>query len=312
MSQELPRLSKSAGIAVVAPSGAPLDEAAVLNGLARLQTQGFEVHHYYDPAQRMQRFGGTEQSRVAQMHEAARNPDVSVVMALRGSYGFSRILPLLDWDLLASSGKIFVGYSDFTLMHLGLLARGVQSLAGPMLCDDYTREHISAYTLEQFISALQNDTHQVSFEAAGQPDLQVEGRLWGGNLAMLTHATGTPYSAMIEDGILFLEDVGEHPYRVERMLLQLHYAGMLASQKAILLGAFSGYRLAEHDAGYDFEAMLIYLRSLIKVPLITGLPFGHIRERATLVVGANTVLTVKNQQAQVTMHHQCSLPLKNT
>ena len=307
MSQELPRLSKPAGIAIVAPSGAPLDEAAVLSGLSRLQAQGFDVHHYYDPAQRMQRFGGTEESRVEQMHEAARNPDVKVVMALRGSYGFSRILPLLDWELLASSGKIFCGYSDFTLMHLGLLARGVQSLAGPMLCDDYTREHMSAYTLEQFISALQNDTHQVGFETSGQPDLQVEGKLWGGNLAMLAHAAGTPYSAMTDDGILFLEDVGEHPYRVERMLLQLHYAGMLASQKAILLGAFSGYRLAEHDAGYDFDAMLTYLRSLLKVPVITGLPFGHIRDRATLAVGAKAMLTVKNQQAQLTMQHQCCL-----
>jgi len=100
---------------------------------------------------------------------------------------------------------------------------------------------------------------------------------------------------------LFLEDIGEHPYRVERMLLQLHYAGVLKQQKAIVLGDFSGYRLASHDHGYDFAAMLTYLRSIVSVPVVTGLPFGHIRERCSLLVGAEAELILAQQKARLIM-----------
>ena len=303
MHASLPQLGKKKHIAVVAPSGAPLDEAAVLRGLECLQQQGFQVHNYYQPAQKFQRFGASDAERAAQMHAAASNPAVEVIMALRGSYGLSRILPLLDLDMLAGSGKLWVGYSDFTLMHQALLARRQLSLAGPMLCDDYTREPVSGYTLQQFLDSLQNEVHQIDFLTHGTEQLDVCGRLWGGNLAMLVHTLGTPYWHQEADGILFLEDIGEHPYRVERMLLQMHYAGVLEQQKAIVLGDFSGYRLAPHDNGYDFAAMLRYLRSIVSVPIIEGLPFGHIRDRASLRVGSQARLHVQQNAAKLYMSY---------
>ena len=288
-------------IAVVAPSGAPPDEAAVKLGLTRLQEQGFTVHSFYDPEQKYQRFGGRDAHRVAQIHAAASDPEVEIVLALRGSYGLSRLLPDIDFDLLAQSGKLFVGYSDFTLVHQGLLQRGCRSLAGPMLCDDYTREQQSVYTIDQFMHCISADSHRVEFETAYSGELQVSGKLWGGNLAMLTHTAGTPYWHHEPEGILFLEDIGEHPYRIERMLLQLHYAGVLANQKAIVLGHFSAYKLAPHDNGYDMEAMLDYLRSIIAVPVVTGLPFGHTPMRASLMVGSQAELRVTQQQATLAM-----------
>ncbi|MFZ6874691.1 LD-carboxypeptidase [Undibacterium sp. Di27W] len=295
--------SKQTGIAIVAPSGAPLDDSLIERGLQCLAGQGFKVHSYYEPAAKFQRFGGTDVERARQMHEAAQNPDVHIVMALRGSYGMSRLMPLLDFDLLANSGKCFVGYSDFTLIHLAMLARGRSSIAGPMLCDDYIREQPVEYTLQQFKACVANTTHLVEFETEAAQELHVRGKLWGGNLAMLTHAIGTPYWTEVDEGILFLEDIGEHPYRVERMLLQLHFAGVLSKQKAIVLGNFSAYKLAEHDNGYDFNAMLAYIRSLIDVPVITGLPFGHISTRASLVVGSDAQLDVGARQARLTMSY---------
>ena len=116
--------------------------------------------------------------------------------------------------------------------------------------------------------------------------LQVSGTLWGGNLAMLASLAGTPWMPQIQGGILFLEDVNEHPYRVERSLLQLHQAGVLDAQKAVLLGDFSGYRLSDYDNGYDFESMLSFIRSQVTVPLLQGLQFGHVRDKLTLPVGA--------------------------
>ncbi|MBI1772442.1 MAG: LD-carboxypeptidase [Burkholderiales bacterium] len=290
-------------IAIIAPSGAPLDDSLIERGLQCLARQGFKVHSYYDADAKFQRFGATDAERVRQIHEAAQNPDAQIVMALRGSYGMSRLMPLIDFDLLANSGKCFVGYSDFTLVHLAMLERGRTSVAGPMLCDDYIREQPVEYTLQQFKSCISNSTHIVEFETDAAQKLQVQGKLWGGNLAMLTHAIGTPYWSEVEDGILFLEDIGEHPYRIERMLLQLHFAGVLSKQKAIVLGDFSAYKLAVHDNGYDFNAMLAYIRSLIDVPVITGLPFGHISTRASLVVGSQAQLDVASGQASLNMNY---------
>jgi muramoyltetrapeptide carboxypeptidase len=295
------------GVAIVAPSGAALNPDAVTRGVALLQAQGCKVHNYYDHQQRYQRFGASDAERVAQLHAAAFNPDVQVVMAVRGSYGISRILGAIDYDALAGSGKLFVGFSDITALHLALLARtGAVSFAGPMLCGDFGAEQVSESTIGRFWQCItETDTvihgdpdraaagsvNQASPANRTNQSLSLQGPLWGGNLAILTHLAGTPYMPDIDGGILFLEDIGEHPYRIERMLLQLHYAGVLKRQQAILLGDFSGYRLAEHDNGYDFDAMLAYLRAELKLPILTGLPFGHIPDRATLAVGAAARLT---------------------
>lgn len=284
-------LSRKIGVALVAPGGYAPDEMGLARGIALLEQQGCTVHNYYDPATKYQRFGGTDAARVAQLHAAARNPEVQVVLALRGGYGMSRILPLLDWNSLAKSGKFFIGHSDFTALHMALLARtGTISFAGPMLCDDYTRTDVSDFTMDHFWRCLNSVSETIVVETGGNPQVDVTGTLWGGNLAMLTHLVGTPYFPQIDGGILFVEDINEHPYRVERMLLQLLHAGILARQKAVVLGDFSNYRLTEYDNGYDFPAMLAYLRSQLSVPLITGLPFGHTRDKVTLPVGCQANL----------------------
>ncbi|OBV38816.1 muramoyltetrapeptide carboxypeptidase [Janthinobacterium psychrotolerans] len=280
------------GIAIVAPGGYAPDETALARGIARLRAQGATVHNYYDPAQTFQRFGGTEAGRLAQLDAAAHDPEVQVVLALRGSYGISRILPEIDFDAMAASGKLFVGYSDFTAFHMGLMARtGRASFAGPMVCDDFVRDEPEQFTLDQLWSCLAGPTHTVTGVAGGNPHIDVSGKLWGGNLAMLVHLLGTPYFPEIDGGILFLEDVNEHPYRVERMLLQLLHAGVLGRQRAVLLGDFSGYRLGPMENGYDFEAMLAYVRERLPVPVVTGLEFGHIRRRVTLPFGGQARLT---------------------
>lgn len=274
-------------IAIVAPGGHAPDDAALARGIARLEELGCVVHNYYDADKKFQRFGGTDAARLAQLNAAASDPQVQVVMALRGSYGLSRILPAIDFGAMAASNKLFVGYSDFTAFHMGLLAQtGAVSFAGPMLCDDFTKDDPVDFTLNQFWDCLNGPVHLVTAQAQNNPVLEVQGPLWGGNLAMLTHLIGSPWFPKIDGGILFLEDVGEHPYRIERMMLQLLHAGVLERQSAVLMGDFSQYRLGVHDNGYDFDAMLGYLRERAQVPILTGLPFGHIRARATLPCGA--------------------------
>lgn len=278
---------KKIGIAIAAPGGYALDDAALARGIARLEAQGCIVHNYYDSARKFQRFAGTDDGRLAQLNAAAADPDCQIVVALRGQYGMSRILPRIDFRALADSGKLFVGYSDITALHMALYqATGRISFAGPMMCDDFIREEPVDYTLQQFWDCLRGPTHTVRGSAAGNPQVDVQGTLWGGNLAMINHLLGTPYWPRIDGGILFLEDIAEHPYRIERMLLQLLYAGVLERQRAIVLGDFSGYRLSPNDNGYDFDAMLAFIRATVPVPVLTGLPFGHVKERCTLPFGA--------------------------
>lgn len=283
------------GVAIVAPGGYAPDEAALTRGIAGLEALGCRVHNYYDSFAKHQRFGGTDQARVTQLHTAAQDPDVQIVLSLRGGYGMSRILPALNLDLLAGSGKLFVGHSDFTALQMALLAHaGTVTFCGPMMCADFMRDPLSDFTMRHFWRCIAGDSCSIEVETSEDrsrnPAIDVQGTLWGGNLAMLTHLAGTPYMPQIEGGILFVEDISEHPYRVERMLLQLQHAGILARQQALVLGDFSGYRLSDYDNGYDFDAMLAYLRSALTIPVLTGLPFGHIADKVTLAVGAQTRL----------------------
>jgi len=277
-------------VAIVAPGGYAPDAAGLARALARLRAFGCRVTNLYDPDAIHQRFGGTDAARAAQIHAAIADPSVDLIIALRGGYGLTRLLPMLDLPRIAASGKRIVGHSDVTALQLALLREGAPSFAGPMICDDFTRDDLSEYTMSEFWRCLRGPEHAVRVSAAGNPAADVEGVLWGGNLAMLVSLIGTPWIPRVRDGILFIEDVNEHPYRVERMLLQLFHAGVLEGQRAVMLGKLSGYRLTPYDNGYDLAAMVAYLRERLSVPLLTGLPFGHIRDKTTLPVGGHARL----------------------
>lgn len=297
-----PQLVQRLGIALVAPGGYAPEPEAVTRGIARLEAQGILVHNYYDHEQRHLRFGGTDESRLAQLNAAASDPDVQIVVALRGQYGMSRLLHHIDFDRMADSGKIFVGFSDITAFHMGLYARRAAiSYAGPMFAGDFGAVEPVDFTLGDFWRCLAGPTHTVKGQGAGNPPLDVAGTVWGGNLAMIMSLVGTPYFPHIDGGILFLEDIGEHPYRIERMLLQLMQAGVLARQQAIVLGDMSGYRLAPADNGYDFENMLAYLRATLPCPVLTGLEFGHIPRRVTIPFGAQGRLVSDQAGWRLTM-----------
>ena len=280
-------ITQQIGIAIVAPGGQALDPCAVDRAIARLEAHGCLVHNYYDHARIHKRFGGSDEGRLAQLQAAVADPDIQLIMALRGGYGSTRLLPHIDFEAIAASGKLLVGFSDITAIQMGLMARtGAPSYAGPMLVGDFGVEQTVPFTLDDFWHCLAGPTHTITECVAGNPCIETSGTVWGGNLAMITSLLGTPYFPMIDGGILYLEDIGEHPYRVERMLLQLEHAGVLARQRAVVLGDFSGYKLGANDNGYDFDTMLAHLRATLPLPIINGLSFGHIARRVTIPFGA--------------------------
>ena len=301
------------GIAIVAPSGYAPDNDAVEKAVARLEAQNFRVYNYYSHADRFERFGGTDAARLAQLNAAVSNQDVDIVIALRGGYGMSRLLKHIDFQGFARSKKLFVGHSDFTAFQLALLyhAGGV-SFAGPMICNDFTHEEDDSFTIAEFWKCLKGPHYSVEWKESASPQIDVEGILWGGNLTMLVHLAGTQFMPRIEGGILFVEDIHEHPFRIERMLAHLNHSGILSRQKALVLGHFSEYTLSEYDNGYDFEAMLGWAREHIRIPIITGLPFGHMRDKVTLPVGAEARLVSEGDSVLLSMRGYPTLEMVNT
>jgi len=294
-------------IHLIAPSGASLDNRSPLAGIEWLKKQGIGVLNSDCVNRVEQRFAGSDAERLAEINQLAKLPPDITVIAMRGGYGLHRLLPDIQWIAIAEAikgGLQICGHSDFTVFQLGLLAKtGAVTLAGPMLNFDFASQgeqgddvNPNAFMWAYFQKAIEERTLDSTIQAA-QPYLrkpvigQVSGMLWGGNLTVLAGLIGTPYlpsKQQTKGGVLFLEDVNEHPYRIERMLIQLLDAGILDNQSAILLGGFSAYRLYDNDRGYTIESAIeaISKRLPENIPVLTGLPFGHQAEKLTLPVGA--------------------------
>ncbi|HAU6782195.1 TPA: muramoyltetrapeptide carboxypeptidase [Salmonella enterica subsp. enterica serovar Tado] len=299
---------------LIAPSGYCINQQAALRGVQRLTDAGHQVENDEVIRRRYQRFAGTDAERLADVNSLASltSPD-TIVMPVRGGYGASRLLDRIDWQALASRQQrdplLICGHSDFTAIQAGLLAQAnVITFSGPMLAANFGAETLNTFTEQHFWLALCKAQFTVEWQGDG-PQCDVQGTLWGGNLAMLISLIGTPWMPTIDKGILVLEDVNEHPFRVERMLLQLEYAGILNRQSAIVLGSFSGAAPNEYDAGYSLESVYAFLRSRLSVPLITGLDFGHEQRTVTLPIGANATLKNTRQGTQLTLSGHPTLQL---
>ncbi|ECY1195354.1 muramoyltetrapeptide carboxypeptidase [Salmonella enterica] len=299
---------------LIAPSGYCINQQAALRGVQRLTDAGHQVENDEVIRRRYQRFAGTDAQRLADVNSLASltSPD-TIVMPVRGGYGASRLLDRIDWQALASRQQrdplLICGHSDFTAIQAGLLAQAnVITFSGPMLAANFGAETLNTFTEQHFWLALRKARFTVAWQGDG-PQCDAQGTLWGGNLAMLISLIGTPWMPTIDKGILVLEDVNEHPFRVERMLLQLEYAGILNRQSAIILGSFSGAAPNEYDAGYSLESVYAFLRSRLSVPLITALDFGHEQRTVTLPIGANATLKNTRQGTQLTLSGHPTLQL---
>ncbi len=286
----------------VVPAAAPLRLA-----LKRLRVLGFDAQLDESALARHQRFAGADEARLAAIHRVAAAAP-SIAMSTRGGYGLTRLLDGIRWKALAKAadrGTRWVGCSDFTALQLGLLAHtGAVSWAGPAALDDFSRSEeaggVDEVTRDCFLEAMSGELEAVGFRTdEGFDGLGVRGVLWGGNLCMVASLLGTPHLPQIKSGVLFLEDVNEHPYRVERTLLQLLQAGVLGQQKAVVLGAVSAWKPSPLDRGYNVKAMVAHLRSVTKVPILTGLPFGHVHPKVTLPVGRKVQLLVQGRNALI-------------
>ena len=297
------------------PAGVLVKSAPLTLAAKRLKALGFDVRIDEAARARHQRFGGDDDTRLAALHRVASQAP-GIALATRGGYGLTRLLDRIDWKLIEHSiehGTRWVGHSDVTTLQLGLLAHRkggsfAVTWAGPLACDDFGRADdaggVDEITRDCFVEAMSGALEAVGFRTeAGFDGLEARGTLWGGNLCMVNSMLGTKYFPRIKGGILYFEDVNEHPYRIERNLLQLHHAGVLDAQKAIVLGQFSAWRKSPHDRGFSLKTVVAHLRSLTKTPILTGLPFGHVPTKVTMPVGARVTLLVDGRDVLIGWDH---------
>lgn len=298
-------------IYIYSPSSAVRDRAAFRRGLRQLQALGHEVEVDEAALSSHQRFAGEDGVRLAAIGRAvASGADLALIS--RGGYGLTRLLAHLPYkaiDRAVGRGMRLVGLSDFTALQCAVAARtGAVTWSGPALGEDFGApdgpDEVMQACFEDLASGAGEGTGwTLPRDQARDRTWRVRGTLWGGNLCVLTTLVGTPYLPPVRGGLLFLEDVNEHPYRIERMLTQLLHAGVLQQQKALLLGQFTQYRTVPHDRGFRLQTVIDWLRAQVKVPVLTGLPFGHVPTKVCLPVGAPVDLLVEGRDALLLWGH---------
>jgi len=283
-------------------SGYERDDQVIERARHYFASRGYGVRMLPEADAAILRFAGPIETRLDALYTLVDDVSIRLILGLRGGYGLSQLLPQIDFERIGRAidarGLMFCGFSDFTAFCLALYARtGRGVLTGPSAVM-FGQDKLDRFTEDCFWRAVEGNYMPLEFPSDG-PACDAAGPLWGGNLSMLVSLLGTPWFPEVDGGILFVEEVNEHPYRIERMLLQLDYAGVLRRQNALVIGQVTNYRLSEYDAGYDMAHVIAEIRRRLACPVITGLPFGHVAHQASLPIGAHATLELASGHARL-------------
>jgi muramoyltetrapeptide carboxypeptidase len=263
---------------VIAPAS-PFDEDALRRGCERLGER-FEVRASEGLFARRGYLAGDDARRLGELWAALEEPDTAAILCARGGFGSMRLLDRLPLDRIRRAEKLLVGFSDITALHAAWARAGLRSIHGPMVA---AVGRMSDAHCHRFVEALSG-----ALEAPASVETLVPGvatgPLLGGNLALLASLVGTPYFPPVAGALLFLEDVGERPYRVDRMLTQLRLAGAFEGVAGVVLGAFT--ECGPGPDGVTVEDVLRDHFSALRVPVAFGVPAGHIEDNLALPLGA--------------------------
>lgn len=301
-----PRLKPGSLVGLVEPSGV-VDDAMIEKGVRNLEAFGLRVK--LSPNLRAARGGyaGTVNQRLADLHGMFLDREVEGLWVLRGGSGCAMLLPHLDYDLIRSRPKVVVGYSDVTSLHLGLLrGAGLVSFHGPVAAStfsEYSAASLRAVLMEPqptrtFTPAKENEEkarEQPQFVSRTFREGTAEGPLVGGNLAVLSSLIGTPHAALTRGSLLFLEEIREAPYRVDRMLEQLRQSGALASAAGVMLGVFQKCEPPDSEPSLSLGEVLEGQFGASKVPAAYGFSFGHIPHQLTMPLGVRARMDTRDR-----------------
>jgi muramoyltetrapeptide carboxypeptidase len=300
MSIRPPRLQPGDTLGIVAPASAPPDPENIDRGAEALEKLGFQVKLAPHVRKRHGFLAGSDRDRAGDLMKMFTDRRVNAILCVRGGYGATRLLPLLDYRAIRANAKIFVGYSDITALHCALLTRAnVISFHGPMLNSDFSRKDMPDFTLQSFLRTLGTLGGNISLGCRRKTTNILhrglaQGQLIGGNLTLLCNTIGTPWQPPFKNRILFLEDLREEPYRFDRMLTYLLNCGLLQQVAGIAIGINRDCQDPKAKRAKEYRQSLedVFRERLLplKVPVVMGLPFGHVRYNATLPIGVTAEL----------------------
>ena len=287
------RLKPKDLIGIISPASKPADDSRVERGVKYFESLGYRTAVGKNVGKQHGYLAGTDEERLEDLHSMFAHNEVKAIICVRGGYGSGRLIPKINFNLIKRHPKIFVGYSDITALQMAFLKKaGLVTFAGPMVAVDFHKDEIVEFTEEFFwrivtspkkIGKVQNPDGEPFYSLNGG---KAEGRLIGGNLAVFNSLLGSRYLPDFKDKILFLEDIGEPPYRIDRMLNQLKLAKAFEQAEGVILGKFTD--CAEEDEDTPTlslsEVFDDYLKD-IKKPVIYNLKHGHISENLTLPFG---------------------------
>lgn len=285
-----PRLKPGDTIGIVAPAG-PFDVDIFDRGIHTLKTMGFQIHIPDDLYESDGYFAGSDQQRVDVIHRHFADPAIRAIVCAKGGYGSIRLLPRLDYRLIEQHPKIFMGHSDISALLSVMDTRcGLVTFHGPLVT---TLSDAPEETRRAAIAAMTSD-RELDIKAAKGITIHAgsaSGRVCGGNLTTLCHLLGTPFEPSFTDHILFLEDRGEAPYRIDRMLFQMKLAGCFQGLAGLILGDFVDCGTLE-----DIIKIFADLFEDSAMPILAGFESGHGKQNLTLPLGLDASLDADNHR----------------
>ena len=301
-----PRLRRGDLVGLVAPGGYTND-AAIEKAVRHIEALGFRVKQGNYLREVWGNYGGTVAARIADLHAMFRDPEVKAIWAIRGGSGCISLLKHLDYALIRRQPKVLLGYSDITALHLAIQRHaGLVTFHGPVASSTpsaYSDEHMLAvltdprprYTIPMAPENARRALTEPHYAVRTVHEGVATGPLVGGNLSLVSALAGTPYAADFRDAILFIEEVNEEPYRIDRWMTQLDLAVGLERAAAVMIGICENCGPQGDGPSLSLdETFDVHLQPL-KVPAVTGYSFGHIRNQFTIPVGVRATLDTREQ-----------------
>ncbi len=291
------RLLPGNTIGLIAP-GSFITEDELKESIQNLESLGFKVKYTNRILARYGYLAGSDKQRAADVNEMFSRNDIDAVVAARGGYGCTRILPLLDYKTIKKNPKILLGYSDVTALLYGVFKEtGLICFHGPVGISTFNKfsvDHLK-YVLEYpqgsytMYNANEEDNPDNAFNPVTIRNGTVRGKLIGGNLSLIVSLIGTPYDIDMKNEIIFIEEIDEEPYRIDRMLTQMIEAGKFEKAAGIALGVFLNCKPKGNDADDSFSLLEVLFDRLfdLNIPVAYGMSFGHINDKFTLPFGIN-------------------------
>ena len=286
---------------ILSPAG-KIEQRFVENAAIVLEKWGSQVEIAEHALHETGRFAGLAEQRLSDLQKAMDDPDVRLIFCSRGGYGVVHLLDKLNFAEIKKNPKWIVGYSDITALHCALQANGIMSLHAPMakhFSDEGVEDVAVTYTKDILFGKTVTYRIPVGKNQSLNRTGQISGTLFGGNLAVFCGMLGTQFLKIPKNGILFIEDIGEPPYKVERMMYQLKFAGVFDKIGGLVVGKFTDY---EEDSGISFT-LSESIRNIVSeydFPVCFDFPVGHVRENFPMVVGECVSLSVTENEITLT------------